>query len=189
MWALREAVRLEFNLPGDGTITRESFEHLPKPPRRWAWELQDGRLELVHMPVTYWHWEIIRLVLEFWGRTGRIASGDHYVADSAFVRGEVGRNIVAADGLVFVNGFRPMPDDTTFEASVLHAIVEAVSEGSEEHDAVKKLEVYAKLGVPHYWIVRRATGAAAGEVDGLVTMYELRDGQYQVVGNNRVSQL
>lgn len=34
------------------------------------------------------------------------------------------------------------------------AVVEAVSNSSEEQDATRKIRVYAKLGIQHYWIVR-----------------------------------
>ena len=101
MTALRgsEAVNLEFGPPRGGTMTRESFEQLPKPPRRWVWELRDGRLELVHMPVGAWHWKIILMIIAYWTRAGYETSGEQYVCDSGFAKGGSGRNNVVADAV------------------------------------------------------------------------------------------
>ncbi|WP_212828274.1 Uma2 family endonuclease [Catellatospora sp. TT07R-123] len=175
------------DLPSDGVITRATFENLPTPNRGWAWELHDGRLELVHMPVTIWHWQIILMILEHWRRHGHEVAGEQYVADSGFVRGGSGRNNFVADGVVFVAGHRPRPRDTTHDAGVIHVVVEAVSDRSEENDAVNKFGVYAALGVEHYWIVRG--DADADQVDGMITMHVLRDGAYEVAGHRMVSRL
>jgi Uma2 family endonuclease len=178
---------IQLELPSDGVITRPTFEALPTPARGWVWELHNGRLELVHMPVSVWRWQIIMMVLEYWRRLGHEVAGEQYVADSGFVRGGTGRNNFVADGVVFRSGHRPRPRDTTHEPAVVHAIIEAVSDRSEENDAVAKVEVYASLGIPLYWIVRG--DAEADEIDGMITMYELRDGAYEVVGHRLVSRL
>jgi Uma2 family endonuclease len=180
-------VTIMIDLPSDGMITRATFEALPVPARGWAWELRDGRLELVYMPVTFWHWQIIMMVLEFWRKRGHEIAGEQYVADSGFARGGTGKNNFVADGVVFVHGHRPSPKAGTHDAAMIHAAIEAVSDRSEENDAVAKFEVYASLGIPHCWVVR---GDAETEtVDGMVTMYELRDGVYEVAGHRLVSRL
>lgn len=173
-------------LPSDGIITRSEFNALPTPARGWAWELRDGRLELTHMPVTVWHSEIVRLVLEYWRRLGHVAVSEQYVADSGFVRGGTGKNNYVADGVVFIQGHTPGKDTGTHDAADVHAVIEAVSARSEEKDAISKFATYAALGVRRYWIVR---DAGTDEVDGLVTMYELIDGEYQDTGHRMVSQL
>lgn len=175
------------DLPSDGVITRATFDNLPTPARRWAWELHEGRLELVHMPVTVWHWQIINLILEYWRRLGHEVAGEQYVADSGFARGGSGRNNYVADGVVFAPGHRPKPRETTHDGAVIHTVVEAVSDRSEENDAVAKFGVYAALGIERYWIVRG--DADADDVDGMVTMHELRDGTYEVTGHRLVSRL
>jgi Uma2 family endonuclease len=180
-------VTVTLDLPSDGVITRATFESLPTPARRWAWELRDGRLELIHMPVTVWHWQIINLILEYWRRLGHEVAGEQYVADSGFARGGSGRNNLVADGVVFVRGHRPKPRETTHDGAVIHAVVEAVSDRSGENDAVEKFGVYAALGIERYWIVRG--DADADEVDGMITMHELRAGGYEVSGHRLVSRL
>lgn len=175
------------DLPRDGIITRSTFDGLPKPAESWAWELRDGRLELVHTLVTVWHWQIIMMVLGYWQRLGHIVAGEQYVAESGFVRGGTGRNNFVADGVVFVQGHRPQLKDSTHDAANIHVVVEAVSDRSEENDAVAKFDAYAALGIPHYWIVRG--DAETEEIDGMVTMHELRDGAYEVTGHRLVSRL
>lgn len=175
------------NLPGDGVITRAAFADLPTPSPRWAWELRSGRLSLTYMPVTFWHWQVILVVLEYWRRRGHEVAGEQYVADSGFVRGGSGRNNYVADGVVFQAGHRPSPRESTHDAGILHAVIEAVSNNSEEQDATHKLRVYAKLGIEHYWIIRGDVNAE--DVDGVVTQYELVDGEYEVVGQRLISQL
>jgi len=175
------------DLPGDGVITRPAFDELPTPSHGWAWELRSGRLELTYMPVTFWHWQVILAALEYWRRRGHEVSGEQYVADSGFMRGGTGRHTYVADGVVFDVGYRPSPRESTHDATVLHAVIEAVSNNSEEQDATHKLRVYAKLGIQHYWIIRGDMNAA--DVDGVATQYELTDGDYEVVGQRLISQL
>jgi Uma2 family endonuclease len=178
---------IQLELPSDGVITRTTFEALPTPARGWAWELHNGRLELVHMPVSVWHWQIIMMVLEYWRRMGHAVAGEQYVAESGFVRGGTGRNNVVADGVVFRSGHQPRPRDTTHDPATVQTIIEAVSDRSEENDAVTKVDIYASLGIPQYWIIRG--DAEAEEIDGMITMYELREGAYEVAGHRLVSRL
>jgi Uma2 family endonuclease len=175
------------DLPSDGMITRADFEALPRPVRGWAWELlAPGRLRLTHMPITVWHSRIVLTALEYWRGLGYEIAGEQYVADSGFVRGGDGRNSFVADGVVFAHGYSPAKDSSTHDGADIHTVIEAVSQDSEERDAREKLDVYASLGIQHYWIVRGDTGADT--VDGLITMYELGDGEYKLVGNRLVSQ-
>jgi Uma2 family endonuclease len=177
----------QIDLPSDGIITLATFKALPKPAHGWAWELHSGRLELKFMPVTGWHWLVVLAALEYWRDLGHAILGEQYIADSGFVRGGSGKNNFVADGVAFRLGHDPDTDLATHDAANVHAIVEAVSMDSEERDAAEKRVVYAQLGVPHYWVIRRES--AAEKKDGLITMYELSDGEYQLMGHRLVSQL
>jgi hypothetical protein len=117
----------QISLPSNGLITRDAFAGLPTPTHGWAWELRSGRLELTYMPVTFWHWQVVLALLEYWRRRGHQVAGEQYVADSGFIRGGTGRNNYVADGVVFTSGHRPAPRETTHDVSVLHAVIEAVS--------------------------------------------------------------
>jgi hypothetical protein len=50
-----------------------------------------------------------------------------------------------------------------------------------------KLTVYAKLGIQHYRIIRGDINAE--ETDGVVTQYDLVDGEYEVAGQRLVTQI
>jgi len=144
-------------------------------------------LVLKHMPVTGWRWLVVLAALEYWRGLGHAILGEQYAADSGFGRGGSGKNNFVADGVVFKLGHDPDPDLATRDAADVHVVVEAVSVESEARDAEEKLTVYAQLGVPQYWIIRRESPEV--KKDGLISMYELADGEYRLVGHRLVSQL
>jgi hypothetical protein len=144
-------------------------------------------LELNRMPVTGWHWLVVLAALEYWRGHGFAILGEQYIADSGFVRGGSGKNNFVADGLVFRLGHDPDTDLATHDAADVHAIFEAVSADSEEHEVSVKRAVYAQLGLSHHWIIRRESREA--KKDGLITMYELTHGEYTLVGHRLVSQV
>lgn len=180
-------VTAEIDLPAGGVRSRADFDALPRVPRGWAWELRSGHLQLTHMPVTVWHWQIVSAVLEHWRRLGHVIAGEQYVADSGFARGATGKTNLVADGVVFARGHQPAKHQSTHDAANIHAVIETVSADSEDHDAIEKLRAYASLGIGHYWVIRGDMDAE--EIDGFVTMYELADGEYQLTGNRLMSQL
>ena len=137
----------QIDLPMTGIRTRDEFDRLPGVPRGWAWELRSGRLELTLMPVTVWHFRIVFVILEYWLRLGHEIAGEQYVADNGFMRGGTGKNNFVADGVVFARGHRPDKFSSTHDAADIHAVIEAVSQDSEERDACEKLRVYASLGI------------------------------------------
>jgi len=177
----------DIDLPSDGQITRAYFEALPRPARRWAWELRDGRLRLEHMPITYWHCHVLVAALKYWDNRGHQTAGDQYVADSALMRGEDGRHVIVAHGVVFAAGHQPDMHADTHDAAHAHAIIEVVSSDGGERDAIEKRAAYAELRIPHYWIVRADT--ENNDLDGLIGMYEPADAEYKLTGTRRVSQL
>lgn len=176
------------DLPSDGIITRADFEALPRVPRGWAWELRSGRLELTYMPVSYWHSTVILAVLDFWRRLGHAVASEQYIAETGFLRGGTARNNFVADGVAFKLGYKPGPKSGTHDAADLNAVFEAVSQDSEERDAVEKRAVYAQLGIPHYWIIREVS-PQMGDDEGVIGMYELADNEYKLVDKRLVSQL
>lgn len=177
----------EIDLPSDGIITRADFEALPRVPREWAWELRSGRLGLTYMPVTGWHWLVVLAALEYWRARGHPVLGEQRVADTGFMRGGTAKNNFVADGVVFKQDHKPRLKSSTHEAASLHVVIEAVSEDSEEHDAIVKRAAYAQLGIANYWIIRERSRLT--EDDGQITMYELSGSEYKLVGTRLVSQL
>ena len=128
------------------------------------------------MPVTYWHFRIVMLVLNTGCALGHEVAGEQYVADSGFAQRVTGRNNFVADGVVFESGYRPAKNSTTHDAAHIHTVIEAVSAGSEDRDAVDKVRVYAVS-------VSRTTGSSRrrrpDDIDGFITTkFKLVDGEY-----------
>ncbi|WP_169813105.1 Uma2 family endonuclease [Nocardia jejuensis] len=167
--------------------TRAEFDALPSVPRGWAWELRFGRLELTVMPVTFWYSRVVFTVLEFWRGLGYEIAGDQYVADSGFARGDSGHHNFVVDGVVFKAGHTPGKHSTTHDSRRILAVVEAVWQPAQVHEALDKLRVFALLGIPHYWIVRG--DHQSDDMDGFVSMYELIGREYKLTGSRLVSQL
>lgn len=177
----------KIDLPDHPITTRADFDELPGVPRNWAWELRSGRLGLTFMPVTFWHSRIVLAILMYWHGLGHEFATEQRVADSGFVRGGEGRNNYVADGVAFKPGYRPTNKSATHEGSVVHVVVEAVSQDSEDRDSIEKLHVYALLGIANYWIVREIS--RNDELEGHISMYELIGGAYKLTGTRLVSQL
>ena len=133
---------VQINLPASGVRSQADFDNLPEVSPVGV-GIAIGPIELTLMPVTFWHFRIVMLVLEHWLRLGHEVAGEQYVADSGFARGETGRNNFVADGVVFESGYRPAKNSTTHDATNIHTVIEAVSAGSEDRDAVDKVRVYA----------------------------------------------
>jgi Uma2 family endonuclease len=150
-----------------------------------GWELHDGRLELVYMPVSMWHDRVVSAILAWWARQGHETGREQRIANSGYLEGKDARNNRVAVGVVFIAGHIPPDDAATHEPPEIRAVIEAVSDGSEQSDAVEKLGVYARLGIPTYWIVRR-NGI---QRDGEITVYELGRQGYVQTGTMRVAEL
>ncbi|HXR73475.1 hypothetical protein [Actinocrinis sp.] len=87
--------------------------------------------------------------------------------------------------MAFKLGHKPDLNIGTRAAADVWAVIEAVSNVSEERDAAEKFGAYAEPGIPNYWIIRRDTV----EDDGVISMHELVGGAYKITGTRLVSQL
>lgn len=177
----------EIDLPSGSEVTRNDFDTLPGVPRLWEWELRSGRLTLSHMLVTGWHSNVVMDTLAYWRRRGHEVCGRQYVADGAFLRGEVVGDHRVVDAVAFRLGHRPDFDANTHDAADIHVIIEVGSSRDDEREIAVKRRVFEKLGVPNYWIIRDTHPET--DADGTVTMYELVNGVYKLVGTRLVSQL
>jgi Putative restriction endonuclease len=175
------------DLPSDGRFTRAEFEGLPRPPRRWAWELRGGRLRIEHTPLTGWHSLALFAAIRHWDERGYPAVGNQYVADGAFMRGEDATHILVAEGVAFAAGHRIDLHADTHDAAHVHAVVDIGLAAGREHDAAQRRVAFAQMGVPHYWVVP-ADWPGDGQ-DELIATFELVDGEYRLAGHRLVSQL
>lgn len=124
------------------------FIALPEDDRR---ELIDGRLEEIDMP-TKWHEHIcmvLGVALGVWAqrRKGWLVLGSGY-------------KVRVSDRRGIMPDVQVLKEETYLRAGALgldngrpELAIEVVSPTSRAHDRLRKLDWYAKLGVPEYWLV------------------------------------
>lgn len=128
-------------------VTWSEFIALPEDDRR---ELVDGRLEEHEMP-TKWHEYICAFLIRVIGNWAEerdfLVLGSAYKVKVSETRGampdvqmlsKVTYDAAGANGL---EGGHP------------ELVIEVISPGSKTHDRLRKLDWYAQLGVPEYWLV------------------------------------
>jgi Uma2 family endonuclease len=133
--------------PAEARYRWEDFIALDEDDLR---ELVDGRLVEIEVP-TGTHERIVAVLaghLYAWGmaRKAGIAFASGYKLKIRDDRG------VMPDVQFFRRGGRPLPD-LGLDADAPDLAVEVVSPSSRRYDRVTKLEWYASIAVPEYWIV------------------------------------
>ena len=128
-------------------VTWKQFVALPDDDRR---ELVDGQLIEYDMP-TKLHENIIML-LGTWLNVWALRNG-HRVLGSGYKVRVNDRNGAMPDLQMFTDAeWRRAPNEA-LEHDRPTLAVEVISPTSRAHDRVRKLNWYAALGVPEYWIV------------------------------------
>lgn len=139
MTLVRRAARAAFDW--------DDFVQLPEDDRR---ELIDGRLVEIDVPRT-WHERIVSLLIAAlvpWARK----RGLEVLASGYKVR--VGRRRgVMPDVQVLTRAVFDAADESGLDDGRPEIAIEIVSPRSRSHDRVRKLQWYASIGVPEYWIV------------------------------------
>jgi Uma2 family endonuclease len=144
------------------------FVALPEDDRR---ELVDGRLVEVEMP-TKWH-EVMCAKLMLWlgawaeRRGGLQVLGSGYRLRISDSRGAVPDVQLMTDELYEQAG------DNGLESGHPELVIEVVSPSSRTHDGLRKLDWYAHLGVPEYWLVNPDTRS--------LVAHRLQSGVYAII--------
>jgi Uma2 family endonuclease len=150
-------------------VTWEEFVALPDDDRR---ELVDGVLTETEMPTKQHEAVVAALIahLYFWGlRNGAVVVGSGYKVRVNQRRG------VMPDVQLYRKGNHPKRDAVAQDEGRPDLVVEVISPSTKRFDRLTKLEWYASIGVPEYWIV---------DLDAqLVERLVLRDGHYSVEGS------
>lgn len=125
----------------------DGFVRLPEDDRR---ELIDGRLVEIDVP-RKWHERIVLLlgayIVPWASRRGLVVLASGYKVRVGPHRG------VMPDLQVLTEAVYDAADDNGLSGGRPEIAVEIVSPRSRSHDRVRKLQWYASLGVPEYWIV------------------------------------
>lgn len=128
-------------------VTWDAFVALPEDDRR---ELIDGRLVEVEVP-TKWHEKIVALLafhLTGWARS----RGLHVLVSGYKVRIAEHRGVMP-DVQVLTDETYRAADERALTEGRPEIAVEVISPSSRRYDRVRKLEWYASIGVPEYWII------------------------------------
>ena len=129
-------------------LTYDDYVELPDDGKRY--EILDGDLEVTPSPTTV-HQRVSRKLL-------RIL--DDYVSDNAL--GEIfdaptdvilAETTIVVPDLLFVAAARSSIIKRRAVEGAPDLIVEILSKSTARRDRTRKASVYARLGVPHYWLV------------------------------------
>jgi Uma2 family endonuclease len=123
-------------------------------------EIHEGNL-VIMSPVTFWHSDVSRRICNALIASGRTAAQEVGVKGSE-------RDTRIADIAVF--RVRPLSDQAFWTPDQLEAVIEVVSDSSEDDDRVAKPRWYAAAGIPEYWRVERADETN----DAVIVYYDLR---------------
>lgn len=133
--------------------TWDDFVALDDEDRR---ELVDGALVEVDVP-TKWHENIVALLVYFlqgWVFARGASERRLRVLSSAYkVRVRADRGAMPDVQVVKDSVYRARANDQGLVRGRPELVVEIVSPSSGRHDRVRKVEWYASIGVPEYWLV------------------------------------
>lgn len=143
------------------------FILLPGDDRR---ELVDGVLMEVERP-TKWHEFICAFLIKTlmtWGeRRGLVVLGSGYRVRINDHRGAV------PDVQLLTEATYDAAGPNGLESGHPELVIEVVSPSSRTHDGLRKLDWYAKIGVPEYWLVNPETRS--------LVVHRLQHGVYAIV--------
>ncbi|PZR08915.1 MAG: hypothetical protein DI536_23795 [Archangium gephyra] len=128
-------------------VTWSEFIALPDDDRR---ELVDGRLEEFEMP-TKWHEYICAQFI--FALTGWAEKHDFLVLGSAYKVKVSDTRGAMPDVQMLSRVTYDEAGANGLEGGHPELVIEVVSPGSKTHDGLRKLDWYASLGVPEYWLV------------------------------------
>lgn len=129
------------------TVTWSEFIALPDDDRR---ELVDGRLEETERP-TKWHERICAQLITV--LTGWAEERDLLVLGSAYKVKVSDTRGAMPDVQMLTRVTYDEAGANGLEGGHPELVIEVISPGSRTHDGLRKLDWYAQLGVPEYWLV------------------------------------
>ncbi len=129
-------------------LTVEDYMALPADGKRY--ELLEGELVVVPSPNTAHQRIVGNLYLLLRQHVQRNALGEVFTAPYDIV---LGHRVVAQPDLVFVSQENAEIILPAHVRGVPDLVVEVVSPSSAKRDLLQKRRIYARYGVPNYWVV------------------------------------
>ena len=153
-------------------LTYDDYARLPDDGRRY--ELYDGEFEVAPAPNTRHQ----RTVRNLWrildGHTLRLELGEVFVAPYDVV---LSNSTVLQPDLLFISRERAAIIHPENARGAPDLVVEVISPGTRQRDRRRKRDLYARYGVPYYWLI----DPDRGEIEA----YQLVNGTYQLVAQGR----
>lgn len=128
-------------------VSWDEFVALPEEDLR---ELIDGRLVEVEVP-TKWHERIVGLLV-YYMNAWAIPNRHHVLVSGYKVRISERRGLMPDVQMMSHETYRAAGTQGLVDGPP-ELVVEVISPSSRSYDRVRKLEWYASIGVPEYWIV------------------------------------
>ena len=154
----------------DPRVTFAELQQWPDDGRRY--ELYDGEVIVVPSPFLRHQrvaMHIEAILLEYERSTGGI------VVDAPFDIVFSEHNVVQPDIVFFRAARRHLVDDWEVTRAAPDLAVEVLSRSTEARDRGRKMALFARFGVPEYWIVDPARNT--------FEIYRLSGGEYQLTGS------
>ena len=153
-------------------LTYEDYVLIPEDGMRH--EIIDGDEHMTPAPTTPHQRIVLNLATALKVQAERTSAGEVFVAPCDVLLSDT--DIVQPDVLFVTSGREPIVKERGIEGAP-DLIAEVVSEGNRRHDEVRKRKLYARHGVPEYWVVDPALET--------VKVYRHPDGGYERVGELR----
>lgn len=156
--------------PAAFPLTYDDYALLPQDRNRY--EILDGELYMNPSPEYVHQLVLFHLVTILWSYVAPRELGQLLFAPMDVLLSEI--NIVQPDLLFLAHGKIPPPSAKNIRVAP-DLVVEVVSPSSVDQDRIHKKRIYARHGVPHYWIV---------DPDGRTfEVYELAGSEYRLAGS------
>src|SRR5262245_54813622 len=161
--------KMRFMKAIDPRVSFAELQQWPDDGRRY--ELYDGEVIVVPSPFGR-HQRVSSNIEEILREYERSAGGAVFRAPLDIVFSE--HNVLQPDLVYFRDDRRHLVHDWEVTRAVPDLVVEVLSRSTEARDRGRKMQLFARYGVPEYWIVDPA--------DNTLEIYVLRNGAYELGG-------
>ncbi len=165
-----------FKWPPQGQWTYEDYCRLPEDG--WIYEVIEGELHMSPAPLTRHQKIILNLSATFWTCNNRQKFGEVLIAPTDVILPGLTAP-VQPDIVIVLQKHIAIVKDERVEG-VPDLVVEVLSPWNWNVDRQKKFKVYAKAGVPEYWIV--------DPDQRTIELYVLRGSAYHLLGKYGVGE-
>lgn len=138
-----------FKWPAQGQWTYEDYCRLPEDG--WIYEVIEGELHMSPAPLTRHQKTILNLSAIFWNYNHQHPFGEILIAPTDVILPGLATPVQPDIAIVLQHHVEIVKDERI--EGVPDLVIEVLSPWNWNLDRQKKFKIYAKAGVPEYWIV------------------------------------